>query len=95
MRLLIEHGILGFRLIKDAFDVKMKRLLSTGDGTPAGELAEVEKVHIEDGVKGAFQRDPKTGVILTDAKGFATWINADGSPPPKTYRRQMLGVVFC
>ncbi len=67
---------------QDAFDVKMKRLLSTGDDNLA-TLAEVEKVHIEDGVKGAFQRDPKTGVILTDAKGFATWINADGSPPQK------------
>ena len=67
---------------QDAFDVKMKRLLSTGDDNLA-TLAEVEKVHIEDGVKGAFQRDPKTGVILTDEKGFATWINADGSPPQK------------
>ena len=67
---------------QDAFDVKMKRLLSTGDDNLA-TLAEVEKVHLEDGVKGAFQRDPKTGVILTDAKGFATWINADGSPPQK------------
>ncbi len=67
---------------QDAFDVKMKRLLSTGDDNLA-TLAEVEKVHIEDGVKGAFQRDPKTGVILTDAKGVATWINADGSPPQK------------
>jgi hypothetical protein len=60
----------------------MKRLLSTGDDNLA-TLAEVEKVHHEDGVKGAFQRDPKTGVILTDEKGFATWINADGSPPQK------------
>jgi len=67
---------------QDAFDVKMKRLLSTGDDNLA-TLAEVEKVHHEDGVKGAFQRDPKTGVILTDEKGFATWINADGSPPQK------------
>jgi len=67
---------------QDAFDVKMKRLLSTGDDNLA-TLAEVEKIHIEDGVKGAFQRDPKTGVILTDAKGVATWINADGSPPQK------------
>ena len=67
---------------QDAFDVKMKRLLSTGDDNLA-TLAEVEKVHIEDGVKGAFQRDPKTGVILTDEKGVATWINADGSPPQK------------
>jgi len=67
---------------QDAFDVKMKRLLSTGDDNLA-TLAEVEKVHHEDGVKGAFLRDPKTGVILTDAKGFATWINADGSPPQK------------
>ncbi len=67
---------------QDAFDVKMKRLLSTGDDNLA-TLAEVEKVHLEDGVKGAFQRDPKTGVILTDEKGFATWINADGSPPQK------------
>ena len=67
---------------QDAFDVKMKRLLSTGDDNLA-TLAEVEKVHLEDGVKGAFQRDPKTGVILTDAKGVATWINADGSPPQK------------
>jgi len=67
---------------QDAFDVKMKRLLSTGDDNLA-TLAEVEKIHIEDGVKGAFQRDPKTGVILTDEKGVATWINADGSPPQK------------
>ncbi len=67
---------------QDAFDVKMKRLLSTGDDNLA-TLAEVEKVHIEDGVKGAFQRDPKTGVILTDEKGFGTWISADGSPPQK------------
>ena len=63
---------------QDAFDVKMKRLLSTGDDNLA-TLAEVEKVHIEDGVKGAFKRDPTTGVILTDKKGVATWVNADGS----------------
>jgi len=73
---------LGIQANQDAFDVKMKRLLSTGDDNLA-TLAEVEKIHIEDGVKGAFQRDPKTGVILTDAKGVATWINADGSPPQK------------
>ena len=73
---------LGIQANQDAFDVKMKRLLSTGDDNLA-TLAEVEKVHHEDGVKGAFQRDPKTGVILTDEKGFATWINADGSPSQK------------
>lgn len=46
-------------------------------------LAEVEKIHIEDGVKGAFQRDPKDRRYFDRCKGVATWINADGSPPQK------------
>lgn len=68
---------LGLQKKNDDFEANLGRIY--GAGTPEGELMELEKIHQESGVKGAWARDPKTGSLAKSADGKFRWVNEDGT----------------
>ena len=68
---------LGIQKKNDDFEANLGRIM--GAGAPENQLMELEKVHQNNGVKGAFARDPKTGGLAKSADGKFQWVNEGGS----------------
>jgi len=68
---------LGIQKKGDEFEANLGRIM--GAGAPENQLMELEKVHQNNGVKGAFARDPKTGGLAKSADGKFQWVNEGGT----------------
>jgi len=68
---------LGIQKKGDDFEANLGRIF--GAGAPENQLMELEKVHQNNGVKGAFARDPKTGGLAKSADGKFKWVNEGGT----------------
>jgi len=68
---------LGIQKKGDDFEANLGRIF--GAGAPENQLMELEKVHQNNGVKGAFARDPKTGGLAKSADGKFQWVNEGGT----------------
>ena len=73
---------LGIQKKGDDFEANLGRIF--GAGAPENQLMELEKVHQNNGVKGAFARDPKTGGLAKSADGKFQWVNEGGTTEPVT-----------
>lgn len=68
---------LGIQARGDDLDATLRNIIGAGD--EYAQLGAIEKKHQGDGVKGAWVRDPKTGVIKKDKDGNVKWVNQDGT----------------